>query len=386
MILGMPVTRYYKPEAFLRYLKYNTVRELLDFIGIDNKLPPKLKKQSRAGYLKTLFDNFDEATNKQIDAIFREVHAMGNESGIMTLLNLFKNPHPNLAKEIQNKSNNYNQALYIYMKDPDLFKRAATLSYYDEKKIKAQRNGLKQVPVNELYAQKEALAKAISQYLMTTDGRGENCVVETHDHYEGKVLFVALPEDYVRPDLYYDENRQLVKATKKPSFEILFIYYPNEGKLELACKGGKKREKALFNMFNAVVLRDETPILENQVIYNLEKFFEPDFKLITKPEHDIREVRVKRIKFQHRHNPEYKHTIELNAESRNTPFRTALAKTNVNPDEMKIMHVAVNLKFPGKGRRGSVTMELTAPDKCSLNESQLHQKAREYISYWGIEH
>lgn len=178
--------RYYKPESFLRYLKYNTVRQFLEFIGVDNKLPPKLKKQSRAGYLKKLFDSFDEATNKQIDAIFREVHTMGNESGVTTLLNLFRKPHPDLAKEIQNKSNNYNQALYIYMKDPELFKRAATLSYYDEKKIKAQRTELKQVPVSELYDQKEALAK----------------------------------------------------ATKKPSFEILFIYYPNEGKLELACKGG----------------------------------------------------------------------------------------------------------------------------------------------------
>ena len=113
MILGVPVTRYYKPESFLRYLKYNTVREFLEFIGIDNTLPPKLKKQSRAGYLKTLSDDFDEATNKQIDAIFREVHAMGNESGIMTLLNLFKNPHPNLAKENQ-KQKNGNVHNYTY--------------------------------------------------------------------------------------------------------------------------------------------------------------------------------------------------------------------------------------------------------------------------------
>ena len=376
--------RYYKPESFLRYLKYNTVREFLEFIGIDNKLPPKLKKQSRADYLKKLFDSFNESTNTQIDAIFREVHAMGNEGGIVTLLNLFKGTYPNLAKEIQNKSNNYNQALYIYMKDPDLFKRAATLSYYDEKKIKAQRNGLKQVPVNELYAQKEALAKAISQYLMTTHGRGENCVVETHDHYEGKVLFVALPEDYVRPDLHYESDR-LIRSTKKPSFEIIFIYYPNEGKIELSCKGGKKRQIALFNIFNQTVLQDSKPILGYQTLYDLDKVLNDNFELVTKLEDEIETVQVKKIRLTDRHNKTRQIYLQIEGKGIK-PIQEETKQRNVDLKTFKVTQVSFGLKFPGKGRKGSVTMELTAPDKCNLNESDLHKRAKHYIAYWGLDY
>ena len=177
--------------------------------------------------------------------------------------------------------------------------------------------------------------------------------------------------------MYYNEHRQLVKATKKPSFEIIFIYYPNDGKLELACKGGKKRQMALFRLFNQTVLQDNTTILEHQTLYNLDKILDDDLELATKLDDQIESVCIKKCRLTHRHND--KHHIYIQKEGSLQDMKADVQSRGCTADVFCVTQVSFGIKFPGKGRKGSVTMELTMPDKCNLNESELHQKAKTYM-------
>ena len=111
----------------------------------------------------------------------------------------------------------------------------------------------------------------------------------------------------------------------------------------------------------------------------------PDFELVTKPEDQIEHAAIKRIRLTDRHNQSRQFNIEIDAKGVK-PIQEEAKQRNIDLKSFRVTQVAFSLKFPGKGRQGSVTMELTHPDKCNLNESDTHKRAKAYISGWGLDY
>lgn len=373
------MSRTYKLKKFLRHLNEDLLKEFLEKQGIDGKFP---EKEPQEIYWERVITGLPQIN--QIEAIFRDINDLATENGILSLLEIGSKNINELPAEIENIPNFYNQALYIYMTYPNIFKNTHAISYISDLKIKAERTGLKQCTAKEVMSKKDDLQYAIQEYLLKNDGRGRNCHLDVYSD-EDNVYFIAYPEDYVKPDLHYDENGNFKKATRKPTFEIVYKYYPKTGTLQLNTKGRKKRQLALFNIFNSVVLDSDKPVLENQVIYDLNKLLDPEFILTTKLEDSIEEIRVKQLRLTDKYDNAKRVTIEMNTPGGLKPIQEHIKQLSIDIKTINVTQALINLKFPGNGKRGGVTMQLTAPDKCNLNDSYLHQKAKAYISHWGLD-
>ena len=57
---------------------------------------------------------------------------------------------------------------------------------------------------------------------------------------------------------------------------------------------------------------------------------------------------------------------------------------NIKKENYRVLWVFINIKFPGKRKKGSVTMRIT-PTGTNLNDSVNEKKAKKYLSIWGLE-
>jgi hypothetical protein len=320
----------------------------------------------------------------EIENDFREVNDLSDEAGTLNLLRAAQDAHLSLEKELEPIQGSYNKAMFFFLKYSHLFQYVSMNHYLTDLTAKAERTGLKQAPAEKILKQKDALAAALRTFLLKNEARGRHCHVDTYHFKEGnRVCFVAYPEDYAKTDFYYDDG-QLRRECRRNSFEIVYVYYPELGKLELKAKGGKKKEVALFNIFNSVVLQDNTLVMDTQKIYNLDMFLDKNLTLATEPEDQVEYVALTKLSLSYK-NGSGKLTLEpKNARDLRT-MQANIDDLSINRNLVHVTQATLSIKFPGKGKRGGVSLQLTWPDRCNLSDEPLHLKAKRYLYKWGLE-
>jgi len=173
----------------------------------------------------------------------------------------------------------------------------------------------------------------------------------------------------------------------KPVFEVAYIYYPNEGKLELSVNLGNKRKTDLVEIFNRIVLQDESPINDNQQAYDFNRILLSEFDMPPKLEDKVSWAYLKQIRLSYRYSHAKK--IILEVDDKNTDGAKAIhemiKELGLNTELLNVTQATFKLKFEGAGNKGSVTAMITFPDKCNLADSPTHQKVKEYFKYWKLE-
>lgn len=376
------MARQYKLKQFVRYLDDALILEYLRARGIRQELPARGDKEAPANYWERVIRGFPQELNA-IETGFQDVNEMAVESGILSLIQIGRAQGADIASEIQDVENPYNQAMHCYLKHPEVFEETSLLHWVEELRSKKERTGLKIKTANEVMSRKDTLAEALRQYFIAQDGRGTHCEIDAHA-FQGRVCFVAYPEDYAKTDLHY-EGEQLKRASRRPCFEVVFIYYPDAGRLELWAKGGKDREKDLLDIFNHQVLGDERPLDPSQKVYDLNRLFDENLILAGRLEDQVEDIRVKQLRFDYKFGGRQRITLEMDQEGGLKPMQELMKKKGANAEYYNITQARISMKFPGKGKKGSITIQITAPDKSNLNSSPLHQKAEKYLKHWNLE-
>ncbi len=378
------MSRMYKLKHFLRFVDENLLLEYLKTTGVNTtSLPKPEDKEERPGYWQRVLLTLPSDKLDQVEGGFREINDMAFESGILWLNAMAKNADVELPKEIENLPNPINQALHTYMKYPAIFNDAATQYYMVDIKAKKERVGLRVRSVAEIMERKDILADVLKGYLLEEDGRGRRCQVDVHINQK-QVTFIAYPEDFIKTELEY-KNGKLEKESRRPSFQITYVYHADSGRLGLCAKGGADREQALMEIFNTAVLEDKNPLPARQKVFDLDRFLDRNFELVHDLEDGIEKITVKELRLVHRHIPKFKISFEVSEQDGLKAMQEFVFKHGINPELWEVRRASVQIKFPGKGRKGGVTIQITAPDKCNLNDTPLHQKAKKYLSKWGLE-
>ncbi len=377
------MARQYKLKQFVRYLDDALIAEYLQAKSIRQELPPKHEKETPADYWERFIRNLPQGAVNVVEVGFQEINELADEGGVLSLIQIGSDHGVDIAGEIKDIENPYNQAFHCYLKHPKIFEEAATLYWIEELRSKKERTGLRSKTAKEVMERKGALAEALREYFITHDGRGTHCQIDVHS-FQGRVCFVAYPEDYAKSDFHY-EGEQLRRASRRPCFEVVFIYYPNTGRLELWAKGGKDREKELLDIFNHQVLEDKNPLDPSQKVYDLNRLFDENLVLAPQLEDQIEDIRVKQMRFDFKFGGRQRITLEMDQEGGLKPMQELMKKKGISAEYFNITQARIHIKFPGKGKKGSVTLQITAPDKCNLNSSPLHLKAEKYLKLWNLE-
>lgn len=272
-------------KSFVRSFKnVDTLNEYFDLRAINIQLSDQMTKEEKAEYFMKKFDALSSEQQDVIHRDFRQVDECSNanlfEQFVANINNEgkpisqdFLDSHPSLKEKF----------LYIYLNhknyfdkldlEKSLLKSQGWLSF-DLNTVPNVRNmTIKQV--------ENIFPKVLSTNLTKLQQRGSRCKVEGIE-YEGRVAFIALPEDYATSYMEYNAKDQLDKDNlRKPIFRIYFIYDEDLNILRVKSKGGRSQICLYAELFvTAMIGANEWKAGDHIIKAYPRKIFDPNFRFI----------------------------------------------------------------------------------------------------------
>jgi hypothetical protein len=189
-------------------------------------------------------------------------------------------------------------------------------------------------------------------------------------------------------ELGFNDEGKFDHRLRKPAFEVIFVYRPESGVLEVSVKGGKKVVEALQEIFCKTILGlDGLPKLEKRH-FDLSKLSDKSLKFVTEPADGIEKVILRMLRLDLPGIGNRRITLEATGDGQPvyTLIEKALNKSNISLDEAVITRVKIQIKFSARdGKKGkSLTFEISNTDRCTLKDDPLDQIAKKYIEKWGL--
>ncbi len=236
--------------------------------------------------------------------------------------------------------------------------------------------GRSPLDIDDPEAGRPQIEAAFSEYLGSQQ-RGVNVQLDIYRD-TNKIAYVVCHEDYVKPIERFREHR-LVVEKDRPVFYATMVYYPRLGKLKVKAAKGELAEFSRDAFAeHALGRKDFFHHQDVRLIYDFERFKRP-WRFETDPADGIEWVRVVGIRF--RPEPHSKDTVEVKSY---TDLVRRLRDMNIDLAAVKIERVSMCFKFPGKGRSGSRTVNLSMPNHNNLGDSKNDQVIERYLVEWEI--
>ncbi|MEZ6233392.1 MAG: hypothetical protein R3B68_04310 [Phycisphaerales bacterium] len=298
------------------------------------------------------------------------------------------------AEELAAMANDYERALLAIAEDRELVETAFAFNEIDRFAESKRRRWIvgKRLQVTDDEQHRDRLKKAL-RAIFKEEGRGARCHIETLDRRDPeRFCCFAYPEDYPKTDLGYDDQDRFSRHTRRTANEIVFIYEPEGGQLELVAGGDQKRRNRIAEAFCKNILGlNALPDPRANPPYNLDVLKRGDFAFRTEAEDNIETVELRLLRFDlpgkgyrrlvlsGRPTPEVPNVLRSMIEE-------AIDKTRLPLSELQVSQGKLSFKFRGQnGRRGkTLTFEVTYPDKCNLKDNGYDMVARKYLKKWGI--
>ncbi|MBL7143307.1 MAG: hypothetical protein ISS76_03660 [Phycisphaerae bacterium] len=386
------MSRNYAPKTFLRQTpnhilkEYFNRKDLLKDIDFDNLGDTEIDP---------IFEAMDKLSDKQrnnIEAEFRQINEMAFENGILVLIeeagSVFHNL--DLLPIFDPMKNHYEKAFWVFLNHPLIFEIACDLAYMDSLGSWSSRKvGAGLTPAVE-EKDKRNLADGISDFYKK-QGRGRRCHVDNYLRQQPeRHCYFVYPEDYATTELGFDDEGKFYHRPRKPAFEVIFVYRPESGILEVNAKGGKKVVEVLQGIFCKTILGlDGLPKLEKRH-FDLSKLQDKTLKFVTEPADGIEKVTIRMLRLDLPGIGNRRITLEASPSNDEQPVYTlieiALNKSNIPLDRAHIAKAKIQIKFASMdGKRGkSLLFEISSPDRCTLKDDPIHQIAKKYIEKWGL--
>jgi hypothetical protein len=227
-------------------------------------------------------------------------------------------------------------------------------------------------------------------YFRDTQGRGRNCHVDHHLRDGRLHYFFAYPQDYTDTFVGYAEDGGFERRAQRPAFEIVFVYDPVEGCLDVYAQGGHDVQDDLMQLFCRTILGEELPGEDGTAApYELNGLKRRSVGFPTDPADRIREVRVRELRLAPMRS---KQRITLSA-SPDGPGDEIHDLIDQVTDErrlpaanLNVSSAVVQVKFDGGAGRGkTVSFRVSYPDTCNLKDAPEHRAIRKYLTRWGLE-
>jgi hypothetical protein len=378
----------YNPRSFIRQVPNSLLASFFSrytgFSGFDwSRLT-----ETRVEPVFARWQQLPEQERSEIARLFREAHSLASSSRTATLVEAARDSGIDITEEMRASKSGAERALWCFMHHPRVFDSALTLAHIDGLPARSweKRTGLAKrdgtVPAETV----AELGRAISEYYLRRDGRGEKCVVEYRRRASTADSFFAYPADYADEVVGYDENGEFARYPWNGAFEVVFTYDGAAGTLDLFAEGGRQVRGELAELFAGVVLGENQQLqLWERAPYNLEVFKNPHLALPTKPADRI-SVRVRGLRFAI---GKLRGKIALDAggneaESVYTLLNETVDQQRVPLSEVTVLEATLQASLPtGGARRRSMTFKIS-PSGCTLGDSREEERLKGYLKRWSI--
>ncbi|MGQ9589913.1 MAG: hypothetical protein ACUVYA_06425 [Planctomycetota bacterium] len=386
----------YAPRQFLRQVQNALLREYFTHRKVLCDVEWSKLKETEVEPIYERWRGLPEAVRKWIESDFRSIHAMDSPEGTRALIEEGRVHQLDLTRDLDGLDGYLDKAFWVFIHHNEVFKVAARLNRADHLNDRYWRKR-KNIPKKKPDVSPEALeelATGISAYYWENQGRGAPCRAEAYLR-AGRYYYVFVyPKDYSDTFIGYDDNGQFERRPHNPAFEVIYVYDPEGGALDLYVQGDKKIVRDLQELFGRAILHEELgEETRNSVPYDLNGLKRRDFPFPTDPADGVKEVKVTALKLSLVGKPKKRITFEDDPkEPKNSIhdlIQTALDERRLPMSMLNVRSAVIKMVFEntnGSGRpRKTLTFRVSYPNSCNLKDSPEELVAKKYLQEWKIE-
>lgn len=386
----------YAPRLFLRQTENALLKEYFaahgELTGIDW---PHLR-ETEAETVYAGWMALPEERQEQVEQDFRDIFDLASAEGIRTVIDEARCSRVDITADLDARDGFLNKAFWVFLNHRDLFNRVALLDHADHlsRRYWRKRKDLpRKQPDISAQALKE-LGDAVGAYYRENQGRGKWCRAEHYIRANGFHYFFAYPKDYTDTFVGYDDAGRFERRRQNPAFEVVFIYDPVDGTLDLYAQGDKKLKQDLQTLFARAILHEEIgEENRNSIPYDLSGLKNRTFAFPTDPADGVTEVRVRELRLSVVGNEKKRITFEVppkgNQGDVHDLVEQALHEERLPLAMVNVTSAVIQMRFNntnGNGRAAkTVSFRIAVPDSCNLKDTPHHLIARKYLKRWELE-
>ncbi len=387
------MSRHYSPKRFFRevpdgYLaSYFRRRDLVPIMQLTSKTT--LDVDALHSALEALPDDL----RLDIEQDFAEIDALACESGIQAVLDDAEwwGDLDTLLKGLELNGSFHAKAFWLFLEHRKYWHVANAFFHADSIHTRywRKRINLPQSPAKVALENIQLLEKNLVKFFHDKEGRGKNCKVDCYKR--GKLdYFFAYPEDYPQSRIVW-KQRELKRQPETPAFEIIFIFDPEQGALELYLDGSRKIVLELQTIFAGAILEFElTEDEKDNRVYDLNPLKSTDtVKFHYAPETGITSVAVKKLRLKVISTNQ---RITLEADPTHNPLvvyeMLEKVKKSYSADSMMVTQVGIIVTFAPSANRSKPktrSFDISWPNSCSLRHDGNDKIIRQMLVDSGLE-
>jgi len=386
---------HYSLSTFLRQTPRPLLRAYFDHHAILADLDFAALKRTATEPIVEAIDALDDRNRARVDADFRDVFELADKAGTQVIADHVHALALPLADPLGAMENHYHRAMWLFLNPRhggvDLFQQCLAIAGMNDltfTRAKRRRNLPRVVPRYD-EATLDAMAAGLRE-VYRKQGRGRYCTAE---HYfrpnPDRHCFFAYPEDYSTSELQYEDGA-LARRTRRSVFNVVYIYRPDEGLLEISAPGGKKDIELVQEVFCRTALGlDGIPPESDRDCWRLNGLKRLDFAFPTDPADRIAGVELVSLRLHPMGNPRRRITVEQDPAS-GEPLFTWLNRivdtTRVPLELLDVSQARIRVVWESEDGKKPVarTFTLGMPDSTSLKDDPHHLVIKRYLTAWNI--
>ncbi|MEX1231118.1 MAG: hypothetical protein WEB58_12810 [Planctomycetaceae bacterium] len=391
---------HYQPKTFLRQTSNTLLQSCFNTFNVLADVPWANLPEHQ---IEVVYDRWQELPDIQrveIEQIFEDAEALADEYGVQCIIDEGIFHGLDLANELEHYDDFRDKAMHVAITHPRVFQVAGTINraHSLSRRYWKHRGNMPQTQPDVSPEAITRFSNVISTYFRQSEGRGHRCTVDPYLRVNRYHYFFAYPDNYASTYMGHDEQGLFVRRPQRPAFEIVFLFDPVDGKLDVYAQGGKPVHAALQTMFCRTLLGQELPP-ESPLNhpYELNGLKSRDF-LATARQTDladgIEEIQVRKLRLSVLGQTKRRITLEADPDGGPSAIYNmmdeCLNRQNVPDALVNVTQAQLHFRFvhTGTGRRRTLTFEVSHPNSSNLNSCR-HEDLRligeKYLRQWKID-
>lgn len=382
----------YNPRKFLLLVPLPMLRQYFDRRGVlaDLLWDDLTEKDYETVYVA--WQALSQRARDTIGADFLDVAGLATTQGIQVIIEEGKFHRKDLVAELAALPSHIEKAFHTLLEYPRVFRVASQFNYADNlKRYWHPRHDLPVKPPNLSQEARAALKKAVSEYYVENQGRGQYSDLDVYLRHGTVHYFMVYLSDYPDTFVGYDDKGTLDRHPQTPAFDVVFRYDESCGHLDLYAEGPKQLRRDLETIFGETALAEDLSLEPPPGAgFKLDHLKDRSFEFVTDSTDGIFNVQLRAMQLSVPDKDTGRITFELlpysNGGNIHDLIENALNQVNWQLTDLRVDQVKMKVTFlHGKPRAKTVTFNIS-PQSCPLKEHVAeHVTIRRCLKKWEIE-
>lgn len=292
------MSRPYSPRAVLRHLPLGLIREFLDRrkVSVGPAWAALVEGDTHALYEAWL--DLPPESRDAVEEMLRQVHEMATFAGTRALIAEAFFRGADIVPDLDPLDGHHAKALWGLIHHATAFHTARLLlaagnpggRYWNLS------TGFPDLVADTSREVIQEFRVAVARLYRTEQGRGQYCTVEDYEREGVLYVFVYL-DDYAQTHVGHDARGTLRRLPLRPAFEVVYVYTPAAGTLDMYAHGDRGWRDTLRELFCTHFLGQVSPGVDpGRRGYQLDGLLDRGFPLTPDPAAGVDGAVVRRLR------------------------------------------------------------------------------------------